>query len=126
MIGVISAVARVNVILNSLDHFCCGPRREVGDNVTIYIHNYEGQVYEERHPSGVDIATQPIEGVIVGIQRRPAIMREEVRPEGYISRSREGYGPGTPIESTDFDDPDTDDWAFEFTVDTDDPIPKPR
>ena len=53
-------------------------------------------------------------------------MREEVRAEGYTERTLEGYGPQIPIESTDYDDPNVADWAFEFTVETVDPIPEPR
>lgn len=90
------------------------------------IHNYQGQVYEERHPGGVGIATQPMTGTIVGIAWRPAMMREEVRAEGYIERTLEGYGPQIHIDSTDYDDPKVADWAFEFTVETFDPIPEPR
>ncbi len=98
----------------------------VGDTVTMHIHNYQGQIYEERHPGGVGIATQPMTGTIVSMEWRPAIMREETQPEGYTLRTLEGYGAETLIESTDYEDSDIDDWAFQFTMDTDDPIPEPR
>lgn len=119
-------MALVSVLLDSIDHMCCGPRRQVGDTVTMQIHNYQGQVYEERHPGGVSIATQPMTGTIVRIAWRPAMMREEVRAEGYIVRTLEGYGPEIPIESTDYDHPNMADWAFQFTVETVDAIPEPR
>jgi len=119
-------MALVNVILDSTDHMCCGPRRQVGDTVTMQIHNYRGQVYEERHPGGVSIATYPMTGTIVSMEWRSAIMREEVRAEGFTARTREGYGPGVSIQSTDYDEPNATDWAFQFTVETDDPIPAPR
>jgi hypothetical protein len=67
-------MALVSVILDSHDHECCGPRREVGDTVTMDIHNYLGQVYEERHSEGVCIATQPMTGTIVSMERRPTIL----------------------------------------------------
>jgi len=35
-------------------------------------------------------------------------------------RTLEGYGPGISITSTDYDNPDVDDWALQFTVETDD------
>ena len=119
-------MALVTVLLTSNDHECCGPRREVGDTVTMQIHNYRGQVYEERHPGGVDIATQPMTGTVVGIALLPAIVRQEVRPEGFTATEIEGYRPGVLIDSTDDDDPDLAYWAFQFTVDTDDPVPEPR
>lgn len=47
-----------------------------------------------------------------------------------------GTGPASPacadamrirsIESTDYDDPNSTDWAFQFMVETDDSIPAPR
>jgi hypothetical protein len=119
-------MALVTVILNDTDHICCGPRREVGDTVTMQVHNYQGQVYEERHPGGVSIATQPMTGTIVKMEWRPAIMREEVKPEGFTMRTRESFGPARVIQSTDYDDPEASDWAFQFTLETDDPIPAPR
>ncbi len=114
------------VILDSADHLCCGPRRSVGDTVTMQVHNYRGQVYEERHPGGVDIATQAMTGTILRIEWLPAVMRQEAMAEGYTSRTLEGYGTGISIESTDIDHPDVADWAFKFTVESDDPIPAPR
>ena len=119
-------MAPVTVILDSIDHLCCGPRRQMGDTVTMQVHNYRGQVYEERHPGGVSIATQTMTGTIVRIEWLPAVMREEVMPEGYMSRSLEGYGTGISIESTDDYHPDVADWAFQFTVESKDPIPLPR
>jgi hypothetical protein len=120
-------VALVNIMLRCVDHWCCGPRRRVGDTVTMHIHNSQGQVYEERHPDSVSIATQAMTGTIVGMEWRPAIMREKPQPEDYMYKTLQGYGPGRMIESTEYDDPDpdNDDWVFQFTVDTDDPIPAP-
>ena len=37
-----------------------------------------------------------------------------------------GYGPGRPVDSTDHRDRAVDSWAFDFTLETDDPIPPPR
>jgi hypothetical protein len=119
-------MAVVTVMLDSGDHMCCGPLRHVGDAVTMQIHNYQGQVYEERHAGGVSIATQPMTGTILHMEWCPAILRKEVRPEGFTAISTEGYGPGVSIESTEYRDPDAEDWAFRFTVETDDPIPEPR
>ena len=119
-------MAQVTVILNSIDHMCCGPRRQVGDSVTMQIHNYRGQVYEERHPGGVSIKTQSMTGTILGIAWRPAMMKRDAMADGSTVSMLEGYGPGIPIESTDHDDPSVTDWAFQFTVETDDPIPDPR
>jgi hypothetical protein len=119
-------MAPVSVVLDDIDHMCCGPRRQVGDAVKMQIHKHRGQVYEERHPGGVSIATQPMTGTIVGIVWCPAMMREEVRAGGVTLRTLEGYGPGIDIESTDYEDPNVTDWAFRFTVETDGPIPEPR
>jgi hypothetical protein len=92
----------------------------------MYIHNYQGQVYEERHPEGVSIQTQVITGTTQRIQWREAIMRHEPRPEDFVAKTLEGHLPGFAIESTDYADPTATDWAFEFAIDTDDPIPEPR
>lgn len=119
-------MVRVSVILDSVDHECCGPRREVGDVVKMHIHNYQGQIFEERHPDAVSIATQLMTGTIVGMEWRPEFMHEEARPEGFTVRTHDGYGPGTSIDSTDFVEPDVTDWVFQFTVETDDSIPEPR
>ena len=122
--GISFYMALVSVILDGGDHRCCGERREVGDLVTIHVHNYQGTIYEERHAAGVDITTQPINGIITGIRWRPAIMRRE----GDYAMVQEGYGPGRQVDSTDYRDPAVTgyEWAFDFTVDTDDPIPPPR
>ena len=105
---------------------CCGPLRQVGDTVHMQVHNYRGQVYEERHAGGVSIATRPMTGTIVQMEWCPAIVRKEARPEGFTAITLEGYGPGVPIESTEYEDPDAEHWAFRFTIVTDDPIPAPR
>ncbi len=118
-------VAVVNVILDGDDHYCCGEHREVGDVVTIEVLNYEGTIYEQRHGGlGLDSLTRPITGTITGIQWRPAIMRHE----GYYGRILEGYEPGRRVDTTDYRDPTVTgfDWAFDFALDTDDPIPPPR
>jgi hypothetical protein len=46
--------------------------------------------------------------------------------EGDYAMKLIGYEPGFPIESTDYDDPVITNWAFEFTLETADPIPFPR
>jgi hypothetical protein len=119
-------MAVVTVVLHSVDHMCCGPLRQVGDTVTIQIHNYRGQVYEERHAGGVSIATQPMTGTIIHMEWCPAIVRKEARAEGFTVIALEGYGPGISVESTEYEDPDAENWAFRFTIETDDPIPEPR
>jgi hypothetical protein len=119
-------VPLVNVVLDGTDHMCCGPRRQLGDVVTMHIHNYRGQVYEERHPGGVSIATQMIAGRIEGIRWRKAVTRRERNPEGLMSSTLLGYEPGIAIDSTDYEDPAATDWAFEFILETDDAIPAPR
>jgi hypothetical protein len=119
-------VPLVSVVLDGIGHMCCGPRRQLGDTVTMQIHNYQGQVYEERHPGGVSIVTQPVTGTIVQIAWRAALMRDEVGTDGSTVRMLDGYGPAVPIGSTEYGDPQVAYWAFEFTVDTDDPVPEPR
>jgi hypothetical protein len=117
-------MATVNVILDSSEHMCCGERRAVGDTVTIWVQNYKGTIYEERHGEGVGIETQPITGVITAIQWRPAIMLRE----GEYAMRLVGYESGIPVESTDYADTEKGlpDWAFDFYLETDDPIPPPR
>lgn len=85
------------------------------------VHNYKGTIYEEHHGEGLGIRTQRITGMITAIQWRPAIMLHE----GDYAMTLIGYEPGFPVESTDGHDPAGCDWAFEFTVDTDDPLPPP-
>jgi hypothetical protein len=119
-------VAVATVLLDGIDHVCCGPVRQVGDTVTIQIHNYRGQVYEERHAGGVSIATQPMTGTKVWMEWCPAIVRKEARAEGFTAITLEGYGPGISIESTEYEDPDAENWVFRFAVETDDSIPEPR
>jgi hypothetical protein len=55
-------VASIAVILDGVDHMCCGEHREVGDVVTILVQNYKGTLHEERHGEGV--VTQPITGTV--------------------------------------------------------------
>jgi hypothetical protein len=119
-------MAEVSVVLEEGDHICCGPRRRVGDIVTMQIHNVRGQVYEERHPSAVSVATQSMTGTIVRMEWRPARLQGEIRGEGFNPRTLAGYGTGIPIESTDYEDPSTVDGVFEFTIETKDPIPALR
>jgi hypothetical protein len=101
---------------------CCREHREVGDVVTIRIHNYDGTIYEERHGEGLDLRTKPITGTVTAIHWRPAIMRRL----GYQAMVREGYGPGRQVDSTDYRDREVGKWAFEFAVETNDPLPAPR
>jgi hypothetical protein len=115
-------VASVSVILDWSEHMCCGEHREFGDTVTIEVQNYDGTVYKERHGERGGIETDLITGVITSIRWRPQIILRE----GDFARKVIGYEPGFPIDSTDYDDPEETEWAFEFTVDTDDQVPSPR
>ena len=117
-------MATVNVILDSSEHMCCGDRRAVDDAVTIWVQNYNGTIYEERHGEGVRIETQPITGVITAIQWRPAIMLRE----GDYAMRLIGYEAGVPVESIDYADTQKGlpGWAFDFDIETNDPIPPPR
>ena len=113
----------VNVILDGSDHMCCGERRAVGDAVTIWVQNHKGTIHEERHGEGVGIETQPITGIITAIQWRPAI----VQREGDYAMNLVGYEPGVPVESTEYASSQKGPgWAFDFNLETDDPIPPPR
>ena len=58
------------------------------------IHNYQGQVDEERHAGGVSIATQPMTGTILRMEWCPAIVRKEVRSEGFTAITTEGTWTG--------------------------------
>jgi hypothetical protein len=89
----------------------------------MHLLSYQGWVYEERHPDGVSVTTQPMSGTIVAMRWRPKIVREEAHPDGFIVRTVLGYEAGTPIPSTEFEEPLCD-WVFEFDVDTDDPVPE--
>ena len=104
-------MTEVSVLLTWVDQTCCGPARSVGDTFSGSIHNYQGLIYEERHPDGVSIATYPMNGRITGIAWRPD--------------NGGTYGPATAITSTN-DLPDDSDWILEFTVETSDAIPEPR
>ena len=120
--GLALLVVAINVLLSDWEHMCCGERRRVGDVVTIPVQNYEGTIYEHRHGEGTGIAAQPITGTVTAIQWRPAILLRE----GDYAMKVIGYEPGFPVESTDYDDPVVTNWAFDFTVETSDPIPAPR
>ena len=115
-------MAAISILLDDWEHMCCGKRRAVGDAVTMRVQNIEGTIYERRHGDIDDYEsdTQPMTGTITAIRFRPAIMVKE-----YNGRKLVGYEPGFSVESTDYD-PVEMDWAFEFSVDTDDPIPPPR
>lgn len=115
-------MAPVAVILDYSEHMCCGEHREVGDVVTMTVGNYRGEIYEERHGEREGIELRPITGVITAIRFRPQIV---VR-EGDYARRLVGYEPGFEVESTDYDDPVVTEWAFEFTVETEDQVPSPR
>jgi hypothetical protein len=113
-------VPEIAVLLTRFDHSCCGPLRRIGDIFSSSIHNYQGVIYEERHPDGVSIATYPMTGRITGIAWRP----DSTRSDKDITSADE-YGAATSIESTD-ELPRDSDWILEFTVETSDPIPEPR
>jgi hypothetical protein len=111
------------MILDSSEHMCRGERRAVGDTATIWVQNYKGTISELRHGEGVGIETYPITGIITAIRWRPAIMLCEC---DYAMRLAGELG--IPVESTDCADSQKGlpGWAFDFTVETDDPIQPPR
>ena len=113
-------MTQVPVLLTWVDHGCCGPVRSIGDTFAGAIHNYQGIIYEERHPEGVSIATYPMTGLITAIAWRP----DPVRGDKDIVAA-EDYGPATQISST-TELPDSSSWILEFTVETSDFIPEPR
>jgi hypothetical protein len=62
--GSVQKMTEMAVLLTWVDQTCCSPARSVGDTFSSSIHNYQGLIYEERHPSGVSIATYPMTGLI--------------------------------------------------------------
>jgi len=114
-------MAKVAVLLDATDHWCCGPVRRVGDDVSMSVHNTEGVISEERHDVGVDLGCQTISGRIVAMAWRPIVIRVE---RGL--NIQDGYGGATSISSTEDDVPDNSDWAFEFTLETKDRLPDPH
>lgn len=116
-------VATGSVLLDGWEHMCCGERRKVGDTVTMEVHNYEGTIYEHRHGGGTGVQTRPITGTLTAIHWRRAIMLRE----GDDAMRLIGYERGMAVDSTtNLSDPADANWAFEFTVETDDQMPPPR
>lgn len=116
----VADMSEVAVLLTRFDQTCGGPLRKVGDRFSSSIHNYQGVIYEERHPGGVSIATYPVTGRIIGIAWRP----DSARSDKDIYSADE-FGPATSIEST-HELPRESSWILEFTVETSDRIPEPR
>lgn len=110
-------VSEITVWLYDWEHECCGPTRRVGDTVKMKVSNDGDRLTEERHSMNEErrLPVESVSGKVVAITWHPAILRK-VRDNHYIV---DGYGPGFTIPSTDAR-PDSDDWAFEFTLDTQD------
>ena len=112
-------MAKIAVLLIDWEQMCCGERREVGDVITLQVQNLDGTIYEIRHGVSPGTAAHSIRGSITDIRWRPA----EMLREGDYAMTVVGYGPGMAVDSTEYHGPVQTGWAFEFTVETDDPIP---
>jgi hypothetical protein len=115
-------VTQVKIWLSDWEQECCGPTRNVGDEVLMSVYLEDGKYIEQRHDYGNNLHGQPITARIESIEWCPAI----VRRVSDVLRVIEGYGPGAPLTSTD-SRPAADGgdfWALAFTVTTDDPLPR--
>ena len=116
---------RIEVVLVGWEHECCGPARVVGQNFSMRVFRGDrSAVYEIRHDyPGNPGASAPvgITGRLVTIELRPQILG----PRGDHPKAVIGYRPGELFESTkaaeDAIGTDLTDFAFAFTIQTDDP-----
>ncbi len=99
---------------------CCGPTRNVGDEIRMSVFYNDGKLVEQRHDYGNDLQGQPITARVEAILWR----RATERAVDDVVTLIDDYEPGVSLESTD-DRPDDSSasWAFVFAVDTDDPLP---
>jgi hypothetical protein len=82
--------------------------------VTMSVFYNAGQLVEQRHNYGNEVHGEPITGQIIAIEWR------QVDDVGQLVEG----SPCVAVTSTD-DRPDGHSWAFDFTVVTEDPIPRP-
>jgi hypothetical protein len=106
-------MATVTVLLEDWEHWCCGERRSVGDEVELRVHRTEDNLYETRHVLPGD-EFEVITGRISGIKWRRAIIRRD----GEVFQTVIGFEPGVSLLSTDGHDASEDSGALEFTLES--------
>lgn len=116
------AVAQFQIWLDSWEHQCCGERRLVGQEIELNVFRSHNRLYEQRHDysggeGGGPIAV-PLQGRLVAL----AWHRDVFDRTGIFASRLVGYGPGVACESTE-EEPATDSWAFELTVESEDDPP---
>ena len=109
---------RIEVVLIGWEHDCCGPRRAVGDEVSMKVYRSKnGDLYEDRH------------GQVPGLNISGRLKAMELRPNIHSELGNKviGYGPGTQYESTEAAGDAIagafTDFALAFRVETGDPLP---
>ena len=107
-------MATVTVLLEDWEHWCCGERRAIGDDVEVRVHRVGGVLYETRHVLPGD-EFDVISGRVTRITWRRAIMRRDDGGSSCVS----GYEPGVLLAMTDDRGDDEEDaGALEFTLET--------
>jgi hypothetical protein len=108
------------VLLEDWEHWCCGERRRVGDEIELRFHLVGDVVYETRHPHpGEDF--EVLTGQVAEIKWCRAICGRDEQGSNTVT----GFEPGTPIATTgdhpattgDDPAPDDDLGVLEFTLD---------
>ena len=108
-------MATVTFLLEDWEHWCCGERRAVGDDIDVRVHRSDHGLYETRHTLPGDDFADVISGWISRIAWRRAIISQD---DGGLS-SVSGYEAGVPLTTTDDrGDDDEDIGALEFTLET--------
>ena len=106
-------MATVTVLLEDWEHWCCGERRTIGDDVELRVHWSDGALYETRHVMPGD-EFEVITGRVAAIKWRQATMRRDRQ----LLQTVIGYEPGVSLRSTDSHDAIEDTGALEFTLDS--------
>ncbi len=106
-------MATVTVLLEDWEHWCCGERRTVGDEVELRVHRSDGVLYETRHVMPGD-EFEVITGQVAAIKWRRAMMRRD----GEVLQTVIDYEPGVSLVSTDRHDASDDLGALEFTLES--------
>jgi hypothetical protein len=106
-------VSTVVALLEDWEHWCCGERRSVGQEIELRVHPVGDLLYETRHPQLGD-EFDVITGRIEEIRWRRAIFGRNVHGSSNVV----GYEPGISISTTS-DHPASDDdlGALEFRLD---------
>lgn len=90
-------MAQLSFWLAYWEYECCGPRRAVGDEVSVDLSSRDGELWEFRHSSGEDLGpTEAIRGTIEAIYWHPLEYERVGEREWHVV----GHGPAVSIDDT--------------------------